>query len=64
MANKATVAKEWLLVDAENETLGRLASKLAILVRGKHKPTFTAHVDTGDHVVVINADKDHHHRSS
>ncbi|MBK8339878.1 MAG: 50S ribosomal protein L13 [Flavobacteriales bacterium] len=57
MANKATVSKEWLLVDAENETLGRLASKLAILVRGKHKPTFTAHVDTGDHVVVINADK-------
>ncbi|MBK9698907.1 MAG: 50S ribosomal protein L13 [Flavobacteriales bacterium] len=57
MANKATVTKEWLLVDAENETLGRLASKLAILVRGKHKPTFTAHVDTGDHVVVINADK-------
>src|SRR5689334_3232577 len=57
MANKATVQKEWLLVDAENETLGRLASKVAMLVRGKHKPTFTAHVDTGDHVVVINAEK-------
>jgi large subunit ribosomal protein L13 len=57
MANAATVQKEWLLVDAENEVLGRLASKIAMLVRGKHKPTFTAHVDTGDHVVVINADK-------
>ncbi len=57
MANKATVQKEWLLVDAENEVLGRVASKVAMLVRGKHKSTFTAHVDTGDHVVVINADK-------
>ncbi|MCB9193107.1 MAG: 50S ribosomal protein L13 [Flavobacteriales bacterium] len=57
MANKATVNKEWLLVDAENEVLGRLATKLAMLVRGKHKGTFTPHVDCGDHVVVINADK-------
>ena len=57
MANDASVKKEWLLVDAENETLGRLASKIAMLVRGKHKPTFTPHVDTGDHVVVINAEK-------
>ncbi len=57
MANSATIQKEWLLVDAENETLGRLASKVAMLVRGKHKPTFTPHVDTGDHVVVINAEK-------
>lgn len=57
MANDASVKKEWLLVDAENETLGRLASKVAMLVRGKHKPTFTPHVDTGDHVVVINAEK-------
>jgi large subunit ribosomal protein L13 len=57
MANAATVQKEWLLVDAENEVLGRLASKIAMLVRGKHKPTFTPHTDTGDHVVVINADK-------
>ena len=47
MANKATVQKEWLLVDAENEVLGRVASKIAMLVRGKHKPTFTPHVDTG-----------------
>jgi large subunit ribosomal protein L13 len=57
MANEATVQKEWLLVDAENEVLGRVASKIAMLVRGKHKPTFTAHVDTGDHVIVINAEK-------
>ena len=57
MANKATVTKEWLLVDAENQVLGRLASKIAMLVRGKHKGTFTPHVDCGDHVVVINADK-------
>lgn len=57
MANKATVQKEWLLVDAENEVLGRVASKIAMLVRGKHKPSFTPHTDTGDHVVVINAEK-------
>ncbi|MBL7965339.1 MAG: 50S ribosomal protein L13 [Flavobacteriales bacterium] len=59
MANKATVTKQWLLVDAENETLGRLASKIAMLVRGKHKPTFTPHADCGDHVIVINAGKVH-----
>ncbi len=57
MANRATVQQEWLLVDAENEVLGRLASKVAKLVRGKHKSTFTPHVNCGDHVVVINADK-------
>ena len=57
MANAATVQPEWLLVDAENEVLGRLASKVAMLVRGKHKSTFTPHVNCGDHVVVINADK-------
>ncbi|MBS1569171.1 MAG: 50S ribosomal protein L13 [Bacteroidetes bacterium] len=57
MANAATTQKEWLLVDAENEVIGRVASKIAMLVRGKHKPTFTAHVDTGDHVIVINAEK-------
>lgn len=56
-ANKATVSKEWLLVDAEGETLGRLASKVAKLLRGKHKPNFTPHVDCGDNVVVINAEK-------
>jgi large subunit ribosomal protein L13 len=57
MANAATVQQEWLLVDAENEVLGRLASKVAMLVRGKHKSTFTPHVNCGDHVIVINADK-------
>lgn len=56
-ANKATVNKEWLLVDAESEILGRLASKVAKIIRGKHKPDFTPHVDCGDNVVVINAEK-------
>ena len=56
-ANKATVNKQWLLVDAEGETLGRLASKVAKLLRGKHKTNFTPHVDCGDNVVVINAEK-------
>ena len=56
-ANKATVDKQWVLVDAEGQTLGRLASKVAILLRGKHKTNFTPHVDCGDNVVVINADK-------
>ena len=56
-ANKATVHKEWVLVDAEGQTLGRLASKIAILLRGKHKTNFTPHVDCGDNVIVINAEK-------
>ena len=56
-ANNKTVNKEWVLVDAENQTLGRLASKVAILLRGKHKPNFTPHVDCGDNVIVINAEK-------
>ena len=51
------VEREWLLVDAENQTVGRLASKIAHILRGKHKPSFTPHMDMGDHVVVINADK-------
>ena len=49
--------KSWLIIDAENETLGRLASKIAYLLRGKHKPTFTPHLNTGDNVIVINANK-------
>jgi large subunit ribosomal protein L13 len=57
MANAATVQQDWLIVDAENEVLGRLASKVAMIVRGKHKPTFTPHVNCGDHVIVINAEK-------
>jgi large subunit ribosomal protein L13 len=56
-ANSKTVNKEWLLVDAENETLGRLASKVAKMIRGKHKVNYTPHVDCGDNVVVINAEK-------
>ncbi|MFD0861083.1 50S ribosomal protein L13 [Sungkyunkwania multivorans] len=56
-ANKATVNKEWVLVDAEGQTLGRLASKVAKLLRGKYKPNFTPHVDCGDNVVIINAEK-------
>lgn len=54
-ANKATVLKEWLLVDADGQTLGRLASEVAKLLRGKHKPSFTPHVDCGDNVIIINA---------
>jgi len=56
-ANKATVNKEWVIVDAQNEVVGRLCAKIAIVLRGKHKPDFTPHVDCGDNVVVINADK-------
>ena len=56
-ANKTTVNKAWLLVDAEGETLGRLASKVAKLLRGKHKTNYTPHVDCGDNVVIINAEK-------
>jgi large subunit ribosomal protein L13 len=56
-ANKETVEKNWYIVDAEGEVLGRLASKIAKVIRGKHKPSFTPHVDCGDHVVVINASK-------
>jgi large subunit ribosomal protein L13 len=56
-ANKATVNKEWVLVDADGQTLGRLASEIAKLIRGKHKVNFTPHVDCGDNVVVINAEK-------
>jgi len=56
-ANKDTVTKEWLLIDAENEVLGRLASKVAKIVRGKYKVNFTPHVDCGDNVVIINAEK-------
>jgi len=56
-ANNATANKEWLLVDADGQTLGRLASNVAKLIRGKHKPNFTPHVDCGDNVVIINAEK-------
>lgn len=55
--NKATANKKWVLVDAEGQSLGRLASKVAKLLRGKYKPEFTPHVDCGDNVIVINAEK-------
>lgn len=57
MANAGNIERKWFVVDAEGKTLGRLASEVAKVLRGKHKPTFTPHVDTGDHVIVINADK-------
>jgi large subunit ribosomal protein L13 len=56
-ANKNTVNKEWVVVDAKDLVLGRLASEVAKIIRGKHKPDFTPHVDCGDNVIVINADK-------
>ncbi len=56
-ANSATVNKEWVLVDADGQTLGRISSIIAKLIRGKYKPNFTPHVDCGDNVVVINAEK-------
>ncbi|MBK5210588.1 MAG: 50S ribosomal protein L13 [Flavobacteriaceae bacterium] len=56
-ANKNTVTKEWVLVDADGQTLGRIASGIAMLIRGKYKTNYTPHVDCGDNVVVINADK-------
>lgn len=56
-ANKATARKEWVLVDADGQTLGRLASKVAMLLRGKYKTNYTPHVDCGDNVVIINAEK-------
>ena len=56
-ANKETVEKEWFIVDANDVVLGRLASVVAMVLRGKHKPSFTPHVDCGDNVIVINAEK-------
>ena len=57
MANPSNIARKWYVVDAADKTLGRLAAEVAKILRGKHKPTFTPHMDTGDHVIVINADK-------
>ncbi len=56
-ANEATVQRAWHVVDAEGKTLGRLASRIAHVLRGKHKPDFTPHFDNGDYVIVVNADK-------
>jgi large subunit ribosomal protein L13 len=55
--NKTSVDKDWIVVDADAQVLGRLASEVAKMIRGKHKASFTPHVDCGDHVIVINADK-------
>ena len=57
VAKEQEITKKWYLVDAENRVLGRLATQIAIHLRGKHKPVFTPHADTGDFIVVINADK-------
>ena len=56
-ANAATVDKQWVVIDATDEVLGRLASQVAKILRGKNKPSYTPHVDCGDYVIVINADK-------
>lgn len=56
-ATPDTIKRQWFVVDAEGKTLGRMASEIATILRGKHKPEFTPHMDTGDYVVVINADK-------
>ncbi len=57
MASTATVERKWYVVDASGQTLGRLSSEIAMVLRGKNKPTYTPHIDTGDNVIVINADK-------
>ena len=57
MASPSTVERKWYVVDAEGKTLGRLASEVANVLRGKNKPTYTPHIDTGDNVIVINAEK-------
>jgi large subunit ribosomal protein L13 len=57
MANKENIERKWYVIDATDKTLGRLATQIATILRGKHKPIYTPHVDTGDHVIVINAEK-------
>ena len=57
MANAETVERKWYVVDAAGQTLGRLATEVATVLRGKHKPTYTPHVDCGDHVIIINAEQ-------
>ncbi len=56
-ANKATITKEWVVIDAADQVLGRLASRVALILRGKNKPNYTPHVDCGDNVIIINAEK-------
>ena len=57
MASPATIERKWYVVDAQGQTLGRLASEVAKVLRGKNKPIFTPHIDTGDYVIIVNADK-------
>lgn len=57
MASPATIERKWYVIDANGHTLGRLSSEIAKILRGKNKPTYTPHVDTGDYVIVVNADK-------
>ena len=57
IANESNIERKWYVVDAEGQTVGRLAAEVAKVLRGKNKPTFTPHVDTGDYVIVVNADK-------
>ena len=57
MANESNIERKWYVVDAEGQTVGRLAAEIAKVLRGKNKPTFTPHADTGDYVIVVNADK-------
>ena len=57
MAGQSNIERKWYVVDAEGQTLGRLASEVAKVLRGKHKPTFTPSIDTGDYVIIVNADK-------
>jgi len=57
LAKPGEIEKKWYVIDAQGKTLGRLATKIATILMGKHKPTYTPHVDTGDYVIVINADK-------
>lgn len=59
MAKANEIDRKWYVIDAQGQTLGRLASEVAAILRGKHKPTFTPHVDTGDHVIIINASEIH-----
>ena len=57
MQKKETVERKWYVIDAEDATLGRIASKAAHMLRGKHKPTYTPHIDCGDYIIIVNADK-------
>lgn len=56
-ANRQTVQRQWYIIDATNQTLGRLSARIAMVLRGKHKPYYTPHVDCGDHVIIINCEK-------